>query len=117
MRVLVCGDRHWPKHGAFAIGNRIAFLPKDAVIVHGACRGADTIAANEAATLGYRIEPHPADWTQYGRAAGPIRNQEMLDSGIDLVLAFHPDLDLSKGTKDMVSRATKAGIEVEIINE
>ena len=63
--------------------------------------------------MGFRVESFPAKWDLYGRAAGPIRNQEMLDVGKpSLVVYFHSDLKDSKGTKDMVERATKSGIEV-----
>lgn len=54
-----------------------------------------------------------ADWGQYGKAAGPIRNQQMLDEGQPtLVIAFHDDLENSKGTKDMVKRAKKAEVPI-----
>lgn len=57
--------------------------------------------------------PFPAKWKEFGRAAGPIRNQQMLDEGKpELVLAFHDDLENSKGTKDMVGRAMKADLPV-----
>lgn len=79
-----------------------------AVIVHGAARGADTIARLVAEDLGLATEAHPADWKKHGKAAGPIRNQEMLDSGIDLVIAFPG----GNGTADMVKRARQAGVEV-----
>ena len=49
----------------------------------------------------------PADWTKHGKAAGPIRNQKMLDECPDLVVAFPG----GKGTADMVRRAMKAGID------
>jgi hypothetical protein len=55
-------------------------------------------------------ESYPADWATHKRAAGPIRNQQMLDTGIDLCIGFHPDITKSKGTKDMLTRASKAGI-------
>lgn len=58
---------------------------------------------------------YPADWNQYGKTAGPIRNSLMLAQhpDIDLVLAFHDDLEgSSKGTLDMVRKAQKGGIEV-----
>lgn len=48
-----------------------------------------------------------------GKAAGPIRNQHMLDGyHPDMVVFFHHDLSSSKGTKDMVERARKAGVPV-----
>jgi hypothetical protein len=57
-----------------------------------------------------------ADWSTYGKAARPIRNQQMLDEGHpNLVVAFHYALDKSKGTLDMVSRARKAEINVIVI--
>ena len=56
------------------------------------------------------VDPFPADWKQYNYAAGPIRNQEMLDSGVDFVVGFHDDIENSKGTKDMLKKCAKAGI-------
>jgi hypothetical protein len=39
-----------------------------------------------------------------------------LDEGKpDLVLAFHNDIEHSKGTADMVRRAARAGVRVEVI--
>ncbi len=60
--------------------------------------------------LGYTVHPHPANWDQYHRAAGPLRNREMLKEAPDIVLAFHDDLSQSKGTRDMVNQALKAGV-------
>jgi hypothetical protein len=65
--------------------------------------------------MGLPVESFPADWEQYGRAAGPIRNQQMLEAKPDRVFAFHEDLEHSKGTGDMVRRARKAGVPVEVI--
>lgn len=49
------------------------------------------------------------------RQAGPIRNEQMLQEGQpDKVLAFHENLAQSRGTADMVRRAAKAGVPVEI---
>lgn len=41
----------------------------------------------------------------------------MLDTGIDLVLAFHNQIEVSKGTGDMVRRARRKGVPVEVITE
>ena len=85
------------------------------VLVHGCARGADQMAADLATGIeGVTIEGYPANWATYHRAAGPIRNQQMLDSGVDLVLAFHSDISKSKGTADMLNRARKAGIKTEL---
>ena len=39
----------------------------------------------------------------------------MLELKPDLVVAFHSDLERSKGTADMVRRARKEGIEVILV--
>ena len=59
-----------------------------------------------------------ADWDLYGRRAGLIRNQQMLDEGKPTeALAFHPDRNVKSGTGDMVSRLKKAGIPVQWFTE
>lgn len=87
------------------------------IIIEGECEGADLLSRQVAEQLGFEVLPFPAQWARYGRAAGPIRNQQMLDEGKpDLVLAFHDNLiGRSKGTKDMVLRAVIAGISVKVI--
>lgn len=80
-------------------------------LVHGGAPGADSEAACVGYLLEWIVEAHPADWQRYGRAAGPIRNQQMVDSGADLVIAFPG----GRGTADMVRRARAAGIPVRVI--
>lgn len=82
------------------------------VVVHGAARGADSLSGEVAEELGCTVEVYPADWLKYGKAAGPIRNKQMLDTGPDVVLAFHDDLENSKGTRHCVTEAEKRGLEV-----
>jgi hypothetical protein len=86
------------------------------VLVDGDCPygGADVACRTWVAIRGPRVrsEQHPADWNTHGKAAGPIRNQAMVDLGADLCLAF-PRAD-SKGTWDCVRRAADAGIPVHI---
>lgn len=80
-------------------------------IVTGDCRGADEMIRSFATGTKRKVSIYRADWLFHGKAAGPIRNQHMLDEGKpDLVLAFHDNIEESKGTKDMVRRALKAGI-------
>lgn len=111
MRVIVCGSRKWNDRDAIA--NRLFDLPVDSTIVHGAAAGADRIAHQEAQKLGLLVEPHPADWERHGKRAGVLRNEEMAKSGADLCIAFWDGH--SVGTADMVDRAEKHGIKVELI--
>ncbi len=114
MRVLVTGDREWDD--AWKIKERLEKLDSDTVIIHGDCRGVDRIAGEVAEQIGFEVIAYPADWKRYGKAAGPIRNKEMLDKGHpDLVIAFHPNMNQSKGTKNMFTVAKRRGIAVEHI--
>lgn len=116
MVVLVCGDREWNSYKP--IYSRLRDLPPGTIIVHGDCRGADKMSGFVAKQYGFEVIPVPADWDKFGKAAGPIRNQKMLDEHkVDLVLAFHNDIASSRGTKDMITRADKAGIAFEIITD
>lgn len=112
MRVLVCGDRKW--RDAAAIKRELDKLAPS-VIISGGARGADALAAEYARAAGIELIEHPAEWKRYGRAAGPIRNRAMLSYRPDLVLAFHPDLNESRGTRDMVNQAKNAGVPVRIV--
>jgi SLOG family YspA-like protein len=114
-RVLVCGSRRW--HDRDRIASRLADLPPsdDTMVVHGAAQGADRIAEQEAQKLGLFVEAHPADWEQHGKRAGILRNIEMLDSGIDHVIAFHDGR--STGTQHTIDEARRRGISVEVIEK
>lgn len=84
------------------------------VIIAGGAAGADSLAeliASQNRDVS-RIEVYPAQWDKYSKAAGPIRNQQMLDTGVDLVLAFYKTGAKNRGTQDMVDRAEAEGIEV-----
>lgn len=110
MRVLICGSRDWSAWRLIEYEIFCRLRPGD-VVIHGACRGADYHAGAIAEAYELNVEIYPALWDLHGRAAGPIRNQQMLDEGKpDEVWAFHEDISSSKGTKDMVKRAERAGI-------
>lgn len=116
MRVLVCGSRVWKDYGTMF--NAIATVGKIDVLIEGGARGADRMAVQVAEALGIPFLQFTAEWELYDDAAGPIRNKRMLNEGKPtLVLAFHPNIEESSGTKDMVKLATQAKIEVIIIKD
>lgn len=81
-------------------------------MIHGAAPGADRLAGNLAAMMGHNVEAYPADWDTYGRAAGGIRNAQMLREGKpDVVYAFRLPGD-SPGTDNMIKQAKAAGLPV-----
>lgn len=109
-KVLICGDRAYADYDSI-----LAFLKSyyPSCVVHGAAPGADSLAGKAAKELQIPVKDYPADWDKYNRAAGPIRNTLMLKDNpdIDLVVAFHDDIENSKGTKHMVNIAHKNGIK------
>ena len=121
--ILVCGGRnYWGRatlyHKLSSVCMERGLFPEplslepfrpNVHIIAGDATGADTFAAEWAAANQVPFTKYEADWEANGKAAGPIRNQRMLDEGAcNLVIAFPG----GKGTADMVRRAKKAGIEV-----
>lgn len=95
IRVLVTGGRDYTDRAAVAralthLGSNFIFgaRPEEITLVHGDATGADTLAAEEAVKLGWKVEPHPADWNTHGNAAGPIRNKHMVKLGANYCVAF-----------------------------
>lgn len=131
-RVLICGDRNWTNfevilrelsrvqldRGVEVViegenGTYAGFPPNRRVV-----KGADLMGRAAAERLGIPVLPYAADWRKHGKAAGPIRNRQMLTEGKPtLVLAFHDFLDASKGTKDMVNAARNAGVPAQIVTQ
>ncbi len=123
MKVLVCGSRDWVEQSV--IERELKKFPAGTILIHGACRGADMIAGYVGEMLKFEIRPYPvtpADWKAYGLGAGHRRNQTMLDKEhpdkngvkIDIVLAFHKDPNLGKGTRDMKNRSELVELEVRV---
>ena len=118
--VLICGDRNW---GGYKIVEREldrlqAKYSHKLFIIEGGADGADAQARHFAVTNGVEHKTYPANWKKHGKAAGPIRNRKMLTKGKPgLVLAFHNNIEKSKGTKDMIFAANKAGVEVRLYSE
>jgi len=113
-RVLICGDRNWRDQLMIieTISRAHETFPIT-LLIDGDARGADRMAGLVAKKLGLNRAVYPANWELYGKAAGPIRNQQMLDDGRPTeVWVFHDSLESSKGTADMVRRAKRAGIPV-----
>lgn len=112
MKVLVSGSRHFQdkeKMEGVLKGFEIS------CIIEGEARGADRLAREYAERQGIPVMSFPAKWDLYGKAAGAIRNTEMLRVGQpDLVVAFRaPD---SRGTKNMIDQAREAEIETVVVD-
>ena len=115
MKILICGDRNWTDEQTI-IDYLFPYIMKSPTIIHGNARGADTIGGAIAEKYGLKVIRERPNWNRFGDSAGPIRNRRMLEKNPDLVLAFHNDIENSRGTKDMVTIARDAGIEVRVIS-
>ncbi len=110
MRVLVCGSRDWDDIHAIRI--RFVVLYGATVFIHGGAPGADRIAGFLAEDFGFTVREFPANWDNYGKTAGILRNLQMLDECPDLVLAFQRNH--SRGTQHTIVTARRRDIPVEV---
>ena len=115
MVVLVCGGRaYWNRNKVFEVLDAIHAETPITKVVTGIAAGADTLGYMWAAANSIERPTYPANWDKYGKSAGHIRNQEMLDcEPVDLVVAFPG----GRGTSDMIRRATKKGIKVRVVED
>lgn len=109
-RILVCGGRDYDnKEYLFSVLDKANTRWRNIVIIHGAATGADELAAEWSIERQVDVECYPANWKQYGKRAGFIRNSQMLNEGHpDLVIAFPG----GNGTAMMVKLAKAANISV-----
>jgi len=111
-RILVTGSRDWINEAGMAsslkaaANNNVYGFP--VVLVHGTARGADRMAAAIAHQWGWKVEAHPAQWENYGKRAGFVRNAEMVKLGADICVAFIRNN--SKGATMCAEIAEKANI-------
>ncbi len=115
MRLLVCGSRNYNDYTTLErVLNEFHANYPITLLIEGGARGADSLAARWAFRHNVDKKTYPANWDKYGMAAGPIRNQQMIDEGKpNHVIAFPG----GKGTADMIDRAMKANIGVTIVGE
>lgn len=75
----------------------------------GDATGADALAASWCEDNGVPFRVYAADWAAHGLAAGPIRNKAMIEAESPSCVIAFPG---SKGTRNMVGVAEKAGVRV-----
>lgn len=110
MRVIVFGGRDFHNRAmAFKALDRIDKQYNITTVIDGVALGADKLGHDWACYRGKQTERYPADWAKFGRAAGPIRNRQMVEEG-------NPDMGIAfpggKGTENMKSILRTAGIKL-----
>jgi ABC-type nitrate/sulfonate/bicarbonate transport system substrate-binding protein len=118
MRVLITGATTWTDDAA--LRHAMSALPVRTTVVTGETPGIDALALSIAQELGFAVEPMKktrGDRRAYPDASWKGLNERMLATGIDAVLAFHPDYGkpgCARGTVHMVELAQAAGVKTHI---
>lgn len=112
-RALVCGGRDYRDRFTFETTmEKVHKHFRLTAIVEGGAQGADTFARGFAIRHNIPCETYHADWKTKGRSAGPIRNRQMIEKDIGLVVAFPG----GAGTTDMVRVAKSRGVKlIEVV--
>lgn len=114
MKIIVCGGRAYAnKEFLFRYLDGFHKEHKVRILIHGGAGGADTLAGEWAWQRWVTCRVYHADWAKYGKAAGPIRNKEMLGEKPHFVLAFPG----GAGTEDMCRQSEQVGVRTIRIEE
>lgn len=141
-KILICGDRNWGRYPdpdpeltddeflalmGSAMAQRVRLMNwldrfvethqlTSVTVIEGEAPGADTLARLWGEDRGYRVCKFPAQWGRFGRAAGPLRNTQMLDEAKpEHAIAFHDNLAESRGTGNMVRQLLGRGHSVWVV--
>lgn len=137
MRILVTGSRNWTDYAA--IEQALSAYARDAspTVIQGgngylksgracktedelllATKGADALAYQACINLGLEVVTEWALWDSFANVAGPKRNAKMLNWLFEdqhrIALAFHDNIDESKGTKGMLLILRRAHVPVTL---
>lgn len=119
-RIIVCGGRHFNDYACLEsilddvlADHNLGYTEVE--VVSGGCpSGADALGELYAATHNIQCSRFPAEWDRFGKAAGPIRNSQMVnyagESQKPIVVAFSNST--TRGTNDTIKKANKLGIEI-----
>lgn len=105
MRLAIIGSRTFEDYHLLSC-SIIIFLSKNITeVISGGASGADSLGERFANYYHFPIKIFKPEWTKYGKAAGFIRNQQIVDNS-DMILAFWDGK--SRGTQDTIEKAKKA---------
>ncbi len=108
MRTIIAGSRHIDSY--IVVSNAIAesgWRAQIGEVVCGMAPGVDTLGRIWAERWGIPVKQFPADWNQYGKAAGPIRNKKMAEYAVALILIWDGK---SRGSANMRWHANNLGL-------
>lgn len=112
-RVIIAGGRDFNDYPLLkeTMDKLLVNITDEITVLCGQAKGADTLGEQYAKENGYTVSYHPADWEQYGKRAGYLRNEQMAQNA-DALVAFWNGK--SRGTKHMIGLAMHYGLKVRI---
>lgn len=122
VRVIIAGSRKFNDQDLFDNTIHDILLNYDTEeleIISGCCTGADAMGEEYARSWDIKLAEFPAYWNKYGKAAGPMRNEQMAryasESDHGILIAF--PIGESRGTRNMIKLAKQYGLEVHVIDD
>lgn len=110
MRILVTGGREYANAAVVSMAlDAVHRKHGITLLIQGGAHGADRLAVQWAVTRGIPWITEHANWKQYGKAAGILRNAAMLVKHKPEAVVAFPGGD---GTADMIARAEAANVPV-----
>jgi hypothetical protein len=114
-RLLISGSRDWDNDEVILVEllRCYAKFGTEVTLVSGGAKGADSICEEVAKSFDWVIEQHLPDWDSFGKSAGYRRNEQMVASGVDALVAFRRNN--SRGTTHTAQTAIKAGVPTKLV--
>ena len=119
-KVIIAGSRYYCNYKKLVakcdaiLANKLNDPGCEVIVVSGCAQGADTLGEQYALRHHLKVERYPADWENLGKAAGPIRNEEMAKNA-DALIVFPVYGIPNRGTLDMIRRAQQHNLQVRVI--
>ena len=110
MKTIIAGGRHISDYETVleAVANSNFVITQ---IISGGAKGVDSTGEQIAKDFGIELRVFPADWENFGKAAGYIRNAEMAKHAEALIAIWD---GISPGTKHMINTAKRQGLHTYI---
>lgn len=108
-RIGVVGSREYPHEDRVraTVAALLMVHGPEFTLVSGGARGVDTWAEDQARIAGWHTDILPAKWDLYGKAAGMMRNAELVQS-CDYVYIFWDGK--SPGSRNVISLCKKNNV-------
>lgn len=114
-RVIIAGSRHFNNYYLLRnYADKLLERKKEdynIIIMSGHCYGTDLLGERYAVERKYGLEIYPAEWSRYGKRAGPLRNAQMAEAADALIAMWDGE---SRGTKSMIELAKEKGLAVRV---